>query len=331
MKNILKFIVVLSALVIAPNAKADEVVTFKISDGIDDNYIKQKIEKTVSRILTEANAAHASKRELNYASLGIPTSVQGSLAALWDNSPFISLDTEIVEKCLITNSGYQVRNIPLILMPMNPGDVSEGEDYQEAVVSFDKQGNLVSFYLSISMNLYMNVVRESKEVTDLRRRQLILDYVEQFRTAYNQKDLDFLEAVFSDDALIITGKVIKRTTGDGIRLPDKIEYKKQSKREYLSRLAVVFQNNKQIRVTFDEIEVMRHPGHKDFYGVTLHQGYSSDRYHDDGYLFLLWDFRNEDYPQIHVRTWQPDSYNPDGKGNRRIPKDEIFSLSDFDI
>lgn len=331
MKNILKFIVVLSALVIAPNAKADEVVTFKISDGIDDNYIKQKIEKTVSCILTEANAAHASKRELNYASLGIPTSVQGSLAALWDNSPFISLDTEIVEKCLITNSGYQVRNIPLILMPMNPGDVSEGEDYQEAVVSFDKQGNLVSFYLSISMNLYMNVVRESKEVTDLRRRQLILDYVEQFRTAYNQKDLDFLEAVFSDDALIITGKLIKRTTGDGIRLPAKIEYKKQSKREYLSRLAVVFQNNKQIRVTFDEIEVMRHPGHKDFYGVTLHQGYSSDRYHDDGYLFLLWDFRNEDYPQIHVRTWQPDSYDPDGKRNQRIPKDEIFSLSDFDI
>lgn len=216
-------------------------------------------------------------------------------------------------------------------MPINPNDVSAGEDYQEAVVSFDKQGNLVSFYLSISMNLYMNVVRESKEVTDLRRRQLILDYVEQFRTAYNQKDLDFLEAVFSDDALIITGKVIKRTTGDGIRLPDKIEYKKQSKREYLSRLAVVFQNNKQIRVTFDEIEVMRHPGHKDFYGVTLHQGYSSDRYHDDGYLFLLWDFRNEELPQIHVRTWQPDSYNPDGKGNQRIPKDEIFSLSDFDI
>lgn len=331
MKQIFNLIVILSLLCSFTESRASEYVTLKISGGIDDNYVKQKIEKTISRILTEANAAHEGNRELNYAALNIPESVQGSIAALWDNSPFISLDTEIVEKCLTTNSGYQVRNIPLILMPINPNDVSEGEDYQEAVVSFDKQGNLVSFYLSISMNLYMNVVRESKEVTDLRRRQLILDYVEQFRTAYNQKDLDFLEAVFSDDALIITGKVIKRTTGDGIRLPDKIEYKKQSKREYLSRLAVVFQNNKQIRVTFDEIEVMRHPGHKDFYGVTLHQGYSSDRYHDDGYLFLLWDFRNEDYPQIHVRTWQPDSYNPDGKGNRRIPKDEIFSLSDFDI
>ena len=43
MKNILKFILVLSALVIASNANADEVVTFKISDGIDDNYIQYRV------------------------------------------------------------------------------------------------------------------------------------------------------------------------------------------------------------------------------------------------------------------------------------------------
>lgn len=327
MRKLLTTVIALAYLL---SANAAERVTIRISDGIENAAIKAKMEQTISTILTEANAAHEERRELNYSILGIPSSAQGALAALWDNSPFISMDSEIIERCITTGTGYQVRNIPLILKPLNPTDVAEDEDYQEAVVSFDKQGNLVSFYLSISMNLYMNVIRENKEITDLRRRQLILDYVEQFRTAYNQKDLDFLEAVFSDDALIITGKVIKRTS-DGIRLPDKIEYKKQTKKEYLSRLAVVFQNNKQIRVTFDEIEVMRHPGHKDFYGVTLHQGYSSDRYHDDGYLFLLWDFRNEDLPQIHVRTWQPDSYNPDGKGNRRIPKDEIFSLSDFDI
>ena len=177
----------------------------------------------------------------------------------------------------------------------------------------------------------MNVIRENKEITDLRRRQLILDYVEQFRTAYNQKDLDFLEAIFSDDALIITGTVVKRKTSDGIPLPDKITYKKQDKQTYLTNLARVFRNNTTIRVTFDEIEVMRHPVNKDFYGVTLHQGYTSDNYHDDGYLFLLWDFRDEQQPQIHVRTWQPDAYNSDGTGTKRIPKDEIFSLSDFDI
>ena len=310
---------------------AANAVSFSISDGIDDAAIKSKIERTISGILTEANAAHEEGREMNYSALGIPSSVQGALSSLWDNSPFVCMDDEVVEHCIETASGYQVRNIPLLLKPLKRSDVAEDEDYQEAVVSFDKQGNLVSFYLSISMNLYMNVIRDNKEVTDLRRRQLILDYVEQFRTSYNQKDINFLEDVFSDDALIITGRVVKRKTGDGIPLPDKIAYKKQTKTEYLGNLKKVFALNKSIRVTFDEIEVMRHPVNKDFYGVTLHQGYTSDRYHDDGYLFLLWDFRDEEHPQIHVRTWQPDAYNSDGKGTKRIPKEEIFSLSDFDI
>lgn len=308
---------------------AVDAVSVTISDGIDNSGVKTKMEQTVSKILTEANAAQDEGRQMSYSSLGIPENVQSSLAALWENSPFICLDTEIVEHCLTTGTGYQIRNIPLML---KSADAScEDEDYQEAVASFDKQGNLVSFYLSISMNLYMNVVKENKEITDLRRRQLILDYVEQFRTSYNQKDMNFLEAVFSDDALIITGKVIQRKSNDGIRLPDKIEYKKQSKQQYLTNLGRVFASNKSIKVTFDEIEVMRHPTNTDFYGVTLHQGYSSDRYHDDGYVFLLWDFRNEEAPQIHVRTWQPDAYNADGKGTVKIPKDGIFSLSDFDI
>lgn len=328
MRKLLTTVIALTCLL---SANAAERVTIRISDGIENAAIKAKMEQTISTILTEANAAHEERRELNYSILGIPSSAQGALAALWDNSPFISMDSEIIERCITTGTGYQVRNIPLILKPLNPTDIAEDEDYQEAVVSFDKQGNLVSFYLSISMNLYMNVIRENKEITDLRRRQLILDYVEQFRTAYNQKDLDFLEAIFSDDALIITGTVIKRKTNDGIPLPDKITYKKQDKKTYLTNLARVFNNNRQIRVTFDEIEVMRHPVNKDFYGVTLHQGYTSDHYHDDGYLFLLWDFRDEQQPQIHVRTWQPDAYNSDGTGTKRIPKDEIFSLSDFDI
>lgn len=328
MKKIFLTLVLLSLLY---NVNATGKVTVRISDGIENASVKTKMEQVISKILTEANAAHKEKRELNYSILGIPSSVQGSLASLWDNSPFISMDNEIVERCITTANGYQIRNIPLILKPLNSTDIEDDEDYQEAVVSFDKQGNLTSFYLSISMNLYMNVIRDNKEITDLRRRQLILDYVEQFRTAYNQKDIDFLEAVYSDDALIITGKVIKRKPVDGIVMPDKIEYSQQNKKTYLNNLAKIFNSNKQIRVQFDEVEVMRHGVSPDIYGVTLHQSWTTDTYHDDGYLFLLWDFRDETHPQIHVRTWQPDAYNSDGTGTKRIPKDEIFSLSDFDI
>ena len=306
---------------VAQNIMAD--VTVQI-DGIDNTTVKAKMERTMSAFLTEVNNAQSSKRALNFGGMGLSTNVQSSVSMLWENSPFECTDEEIMEHCIQTGSGYQVRNIPLI---MRPTDSSFNEDeYQEAVFSFDLSGNLESFYLTLSMNLYMNVIKSKKSVTDLRRRQLILDYVEHFRTAYNQKDKEFLEAVFSDDALIITGKVIPQRVRDNIQLPARVEYTRQTKRQYMTKLSQVFAANKHIKVTFDEIRVVMHPTKSEWYGVTLHQGWTSDRYHDDGWLFLLWDFSNEDHPTIHVRTWQPDKIE-----GKKLPDEEIFSLDDFNI
>ena len=320
MKKLL-FIVIVALSTIY--CKADNV-TFTVSDGIDNAAIKSKIESSVSKMLTEINAAQKAGRNLNFSAMGVGQRVQMSMAMLWENSPFKCTDDDIVEHCITTGSGYQVRNIPLEMKPTGEREFGEDE-YQEAVISFDKQGNVESFYLSISMNLYMNVIKSNLELTDLRRRQLILDYVEQFRTAYNQKDIKFLNQVFSDDALIITGTVIQQKHSEGFSTP-KIKYNKQTKDQYIKNLRGVFARNSYIKVTFDEIEVMRHPVNPNFYGVTLLQGWTSGKYHDDGYLFLLWDFTNESAPQIHVRTWQPDKI-----GDKPLPKDEVFSLSDFDI
>lgn len=306
---------------VAQNIMAD--VTVQI-DGIENATVKAKMERTMSAFLTEVNNAQSSKRALNFGGMGLSTNVQSSVSMLWENSPFECTDEEIIEHCIQTGSGYQVRNIPLM---MRPTDSSFNEDeYQEAVFSFDRNGNMESFYLTLSMNLYMNVIKSNKSVTDLRRRQLILDYVEHFRTAYNQKDKEFLEAVFSDDALIITGKVIPQRVRDNIQLPARVEYTRQTKRQYMTKLSQIFAANKHIKVTFDEIRVVMHPTKSEWYGVTLHQGWTSDRYHDDGWLFLLWDFSNEDHPTIHVRTWQPDKIE-----GKKLPDEEIFSLDDFNI
>jgi hypothetical protein len=321
MRKLLLFVIV---ALFAIQGRADNV-TFTVSDGIDNAGIKSKIESEVSRMLTEINAAQEAGRSLNFSAMGnIGTRVQQSMAMLWENSPFVCTDEEIIEHCLTTGTGYQVRNIPLMMKPTGEREFGEDE-YQEAVISFDKQGNVESFYLSISMNLYMNVIKSNLELTDLRRRQLILDYVEQFRTAYNQKDINFLNQVFSEDALIITGNVITQKHPEGY-MTQKIRYNKQNKQQYINNLRRVFKITKYIKVAFDDIEVMRHPTNPDFYGVTLHQGWTTNSYHDEGYLFLLWDFRNEYAPEIHVRTWQPDKI-----GGRELAKDEIFSLSDFDI
>lgn len=311
-------------LLLTASCLETSAVSVTITDGVNNNAVKKKMENAITRILDEVNAAQADHRSLNFNSMGVNGQVQRSMAMLWENTPFICTDDEIVEHCITTGTGYQIRNIPLMMKPTGERDFNEDE-YQEAVISFDKKGNVESFYLSISLNLYMNVVKSNLELTDLRRRQMILDYVEQFRTAYNQKDLNFLNMVFSEDALIITGKVITQKHPEGF-VTQKIRYNKQSKVQYLNNLKKVFNLTKYIRVAFDEIDVMRHPTNPNFYGVTLHQGWTSNTYHDEGYLFLLWDFRNENAPEIHVRTWQPDRI-----GAKRLAREDVFSLSDFDI
>ena len=315
------------------NIEAVEVI---ISDGMSNLQLKQRMEQSLSNLLTEVNAAYEGERNINYGTLRLPSDVQTSLSLLWDNSPFLCIDDVVSQRCLRRQDGrYEIRNIPLLLKAPKADD-KEGE-YQEATVTFDANGNLYSFHLAIAMNLYTKILQSSLDVKDQRYREMILDFTERFRTAYNEHNLNFMEAIFSEDALIITGKVIERKSADGIRLPDEILYKVQNKREYLTNLKRVFDRdrNNLIRVSFDEIEIMRHPNASDpeyarVYGVTLHQGYHSASYSDNGYVFLLWDFTNESQPKILVRTWQPDAFSKDGKKKTKIPKDEIFSIYDFD-
>lgn len=322
--------VLLICLLSVHQVMAVEVI---ITDGLKNEKLKKKMELSLSMLLTEVNAAHEQGRNINFASLRLPSNVETTLSMLWENSPFLCIDDLVSQKCLTKQNGeYQLRNIPLLLKSQ-----SQEEEYQEAVVTFDNNGNINSFHLAIAMNLYMNVLRKGRDVTDHRYRELILDFAERFRTAYNEHNINFLDAVFSDDALIITGKVIERKTPDGIRLPDEVIYKKQTKNQYLTNLKRIFNNDKKnlIRVDFDEIKVARHPSddpeYARWYGVTLHQSYKSGTYSDEGYLFLLWDFTDENKPKIHVRTWQPDAYSKDGKTKERIAEDEIFSIADFEI
>ena len=92
-------------------------VSFSVSDGIDNATIKSKIESSVSKMLTEINAAQEAGRNLNFSAMGVGQRVQMSMAMLWENSPFKCTDDDIVEHCITTGTGYQVRNIPLEMKP----------------------------------------------------------------------------------------------------------------------------------------------------------------------------------------------------------------------
>lgn len=129
---------------------------------------------------------------------------------------------------------------------------------------------------------------------------------------------------FREVQLIIVGNVIKPVANDNkCQAEAKVTYAIHSKKDYISRLAKVFTANQKIDLKFSGFRIMRHPTMDGIYGVTLRQQYKSDRYADDGYLFLLWDFRNPSMPLIHVRTWQPAGTVHSG--------DDVISIQDFNL
>ncbi|MDE6339288.1 MAG: hypothetical protein K2K97_05820 [Muribaculaceae bacterium] len=288
--------------------------------------LKSRIEHNASSFLSETSNAYKANRALNLTGLVAPNA-EMSIEMLWENVHFQPEDQYIGEVLLNSNDGYQIRNIPLVIQPQ---DARADTDYKEAVINFDRNGNISSVYFSIEGNTYKNIMNKGVQLNDMARRLEILDYVERFRTSYNQKDLKFLNQVFSDDALIITGKVVTpRRTTDGITIAmPSVKYTKQSKSDYLAKLSNIFRSTRYINVKFDDVQIKRHGANPNVYGVRVIQHWNTSNYSDEGYVYMVWDFSNPDAPQIHVRTWQPMFL--DAAKKQPLPEDEIFDLNSFD-
>lgn len=320
--KILTFLSFLLTCAFSSNAQ----IEVEIIDGADNPQIKSTIENNATRFLSEVNNAFNGNRALNLNKL-VTDDGQLSVEMLWENVHFHPEDQYIGEVLLNTGAGYQIRNIPMQILPQDAGSDT---DYKEGVLNFDRAGNITAVYFSIENNTYKQIMEKGIQLKDMERRLEILDYVERFRTSYNQKDIAFLNQVFSDDALIITGKVItpnKAKDGLSLSLPQ-VKYTKQSKEQYLANLKRIFNNVRYINVEFEDVQIKRHGVNPNIYGVRVVQNWNSSTYSDEGYVFMVWDFTNPDQPQIHVRAWQP-MYLDKAK-TQPLPKEEIFDLNSIE-
>lgn len=322
MKRILTFI---SLLVFTIVTMAQDI-NFTIVDGIQNQTVKSRMERGISKLLTEINQACAQERALRLDGIDMALSGKRSLQALWKNLHFLIEDNMIVERCLTSAEGYVIRNIYTQVNPMIEGYSDEPE--RALTIRLTRDGQIASIAMAASDAVYGRIMEQGLSVTDLERRTTILSFVENYRSFYDEKDLNSIDRVFSDDAIIITGTVTKKPDkmADSRKWKDQIGYKIQSKPQYLSNLAANFKRNKYIKVTFSDVEVVRHPANPNYYGVTLHQHWKSSTYEDDGYLLLIWEFHDGQDPIIHYRTWQPDRI-----GSHSLTKDEIINIMDFNI
>lgn len=149
-------------------------------------------------------------------------------------------------------------------------------------------------------------------------RYAILQFMEDYQTAYALKRLDYIEKIFSEDAIIITGTVLKtasRPTIEGMPIDfgrTDVSFSKSNKQQYLTNLRRHFSEREYINLTFEDnqtkvINAPRIPKGTAF-AIQINQIYSSPVYADKGYLTLVLDTSKE-LPIIHVRLWQPERKN----------------------
>ncbi len=277
-------------------------------NGINES-TGDKLEKNTKALLDIINDAYKQKLNPTFPSNVTSSNLNEIIGDLWAVSPFLSVETEIVQNVLSTSDGqYEVRNIQLVFE-----EAKEGYEQQDAVIRYSKSGKIVDFKLGLGYHHTRNILSNPVDATDTHNRLMILEFVENFRTAYTLKDLDYLNKVFSEKALIITGRVLKETAVNELQSTVRVEYLKRTKKEYLANLGRIFSKSKMIDVNFDSIKVVVHPKFSYIYGVHLKQKWNSQSisgggYNDIGYVFLIIDFYKQEEPKIWVRTWDREDY-----------------------
>ncbi len=181
---------------------------------------------------------------------------------------------------------------------------------EDIVVNMNKEGKVEAISFGLNKAAVDDIVTQTSWGEDVRK--VLINFLESYKTAYALKRYDYINSIFSDDALIITGSVLKRTTANENQPMSKqaIKYTRQTKAEFMKRLKHIFAGNEYINLRFADNQIRKSGVGGEIYGIQIKQDYFSSSYGDTGYLFLMVDLNNPKEPIIHVRTWQPEK-DPD--------------------
>lgn len=146
-------------------------------------------------------------------------------------------------------------------------------------------------------------------------RYTILQFMEDYQTAYLLQRIDYLDKIFSDDAIIITGTMLKtapKAQVEGLPVDfgkNDIRYTRLNKKQFIEKLRTHFNEREYVHLTFEDnvTQVINAPSlpPATAFVIQIRQIYNSPVYSDQGYLTLVLDASKE-LPIIHVRMWQPD-------------------------
>lgn len=175
---------------------------------------------------------------------------------------------------------------------------------EDIVLTFDGNGLISNLAFSLGKAATSDIC--SHDGWSEEARLILVAFLENYKTAYSLRRLDYISSIFDDDALIITGRVLKNAgmRNDGYGTNRYVRFTRQNKATYIRNLSRVFASQEYINIQFSDCEVVKLGKGGQLFGIKIRQEYFSTTYSDVGYLFILVDLTDPQTPVIHVRTWQ---------------------------
>jgi hypothetical protein len=231
------------------------------------------------------------------------------------------LPKEINLKSAKINDEIIVRQVPMKFDFPN----SNWSTIENVIFTFNTENKVSAISFSLSDLAIQDILDRPEQFGSTEERYQLIQFMENYKTSYCLKNIDYIRSIFAENAIIIVGRVLKQGNAIGEMYSqlknEDVQFIQKSKKEYMESLELAFQSNDFININFEDNVVKRTNKSGKVYGIQISQEYYSTNYADQGYLFLMMDLSNSKEPKIYVRSWQPQK-NPDGS---------IIGLSDFKI
>jgi hypothetical protein len=178
---------------------------------------------------------------------------------------------------------------------------------EDVTFRFNSDGKIESLAYALTKKAETDILDANKR-WDNDTRLILINFLEDYQTAYALKRLDYLESIYSDDALIITGTVLTpQKTGRDVPLSfsqNNVKYERQTKSQYMKRLKASFASKEFINIRLEDNDILSAKNDlQGVYAIQIKQNYFSNNYGDSGYLSLAVDLRDK-VPVIKIRVWQ---------------------------
>ena len=290
------YILSLMLWILLPSSVMATEPVIRFTGGDAPNKVKERISRNMNSFMSSLSHSKKTKNSEAIHSNG------GNTYKLLESNTIICDDLDSLYDCNKTRNGYEVRGLK-VKQKFNDSTYID----KQLTIGISSEGEIASISFSIDDRLYDNLfsrdyaalkqdstdsISNEDEMLASEDKMSIVGFIEQYQTSYANKDMEFLNNLFSENVVIFTGSDIHRDANNTDYGKAQITFAKESKLDYLS-IFKAFRRRGALDMLITDIEIKQHPTNKEIYGVTIVQQCENGNSRDEKTLFLIIDLQSE--------------------------------------